>query len=75
MEKLFLLMKLIPVMIEIIKAIEAAIPGKGQGEAKLAAVRSLLETADSTLNGSVPLVEKVVGILVELFNKTGAFGK
>lgn len=68
-------MKLIPLMIEVIKAIEAAIPGQGQGEAKLAAVRGILETTDDTLNNSIPIIEKVISILVDLFNKTGAFNK
>lgn len=75
MDKIFLVLKLIPLIIEVIKAIEAAIPGQGQGEAKLAAVRGILETADSTFNNSIPFIENIIKILVDLFNKTGTFNK
>lgn len=75
MNNVLLVLKLLPAIIEAIKAIEAAIPGKGQGEAKLAAVRGILEAADSTMTTLWPTIEKVVGVLVGLFNKTGTFSR
>lgn len=75
MEKLILVLKLLPLIIETIKAIEAAIPGVGQGEAKLAAVRSILEVADTSIQNAIPTIEKVVSIVVDLLNKTGTFKK
>lgn len=43
MDKILEVFKLIPVIIELIKAIEQAIPGESKGEAKLVAVREILE--------------------------------
>lgn len=61
----------IPSIIAVIKAIEEAIPGKGQGEAKLAALREMLEAIDGGFATAWPTVQKIVAVLVTLFNKTG----
>ena len=75
MQNLMLVLKLLPLLIEVLKAIEAAVPGVGKGEEKLAAVRKILETADGTTTALWPTIEKTVAILVELFNKVGWGGK
>ena len=49
---LLIIKNLLPLIIEIIKAIEAAIPGKGKGEEKLEAVREILEVSDSVAGGT-----------------------
>lgn len=66
---------IIPAIIQAIKAIEAAIPGSGQGQAKLDAVLQILETVDGTLKPLFPQITAVIGVLVGLFNKTGTFAK
>ena len=73
MEKILLIAKLIPVLIEIIKAVEAAIPGEGKGEAKLVMVRQILEVTDSTITNIWPSLEKVIGIIVTTFNSVKAW--
>ena len=73
MQTLLLILSLVPSLINIIKAIEEAIPGKGQGEMKLAAVREIIEQVYSPT--ILPDVTKVVNILVNLFNKTKTFSK
>ena len=75
MERILLIAKLLPVIIDIIKSIEAAIPGQSKGEAKLAAVREILETVDGSVGQLWPTVEKVIGVLVKVFNATGVFQK
>ena len=75
MDKIVMIVKLLPVIIEVIKAIEASIPGQGKGEQKLAAVREILELADSNIVQFWPTVEKVIGVLVKMFNNTGEFAK
>lgn len=75
MSNLAIILKLIPALIEAIKAIEAAIPGAGKGEEKLSAVRGILEAIDSGAAQYWPTIERVVGVLVGLFNKTGVFAK
>lgn len=75
MDKVLLIAKLIPVIIEIMKAIEAAIPGEGQGEKKLAAVRGILELSVDGFNQLWPSLEKVIKLLVDVFNSTAVFKK
>lgn len=69
------ILSLIPSLITAIKAIEEAIPGQGQGEAKLAAVRQILEVADAGISALWPKISEAIGVIVSLFNKTGVFGK
>lgn len=73
---------LLPTLIEIIKAVEAAIPDSGKGQDKLAMVRELLQVAyDAT--GDIgqsfselwPLIQQVIDRIVALFNRTGVFSK
>jgi hypothetical protein len=68
-------LQLLPAIITAIKAIEEAIPGQGQGEMKLAAIREILEAASSQAATLWPTLEKAIGVLVGLFNKTGTFAK
>lgn len=69
------LLQLLPAIITAIRAIEEAIPGKGLGEMKLAAIREILESASGQVSMIWPLIEKAIGVLVGLFNKTGVFTK
>lgn len=73
MQNLMIIAQLIPALIAAIRAIEDAIPGQGQGEAKLAAVRGILEAVDSGYKALWPQLQPIVGVLVALFNKTGTF--
>jgi hypothetical protein len=65
----------IPGIIAAIKAIEAAVPTPGKGQAKLDAVLSLVQAADANLQQYAPQLPSVVSTLVGLFNKTGTFTK
>ena len=75
MNNLILVVKLLPVIIEAIKAVEQAVPGQGKGEQKLAALRGILEVLDSGIVAIWPQVSKVVGILVEAMNRTDSMPK
>ena len=67
--------KLIPAIIEAMKAIEEAIPGNGKGEQKLAAIRGILESSYTQANELWPSVEKSIKVIVDLFNAVGVFKK
>ena len=69
------ILQLLPAIITAIKAIEEAIPGKGQGEMKLAAIREILESVSGQVSALWPFIEKAISVLVSLFNKTGTFTK
>lgn len=75
MNTVITIFQLIPAIVTALKAIEDAIPGAGQGEAKLAAVRQMLEAVDSGVAKLWPQISGIVTALVTLFNSTGVFGK
>ena len=75
MEKLLQVLRILPAIITAIKAIEEAIPGNSFGEQKLAAIRAILETTDSSISNIWPVLENVIGILVKTFNSVGIFKK
>lgn len=79
-QALQLIAQLLPIIIEIIKSVEAAIPGVGKGEQKLAAVRAILESASDLVGGEAikelwPRISTIISALVAVFNKTGEFNK
>lgn len=73
MNTIVMIFQLIPALIQAMKAIEDAIPGSGQGEAKLSAIRQILEAVDAGAARFWPQIQTTIGILVSLFNKTGTF--
>ena len=75
MDKILEVFKLIPVIIELIKAIEQAIPGESKGEAKLVVVREILEIVDVGTKNLWPQISLIISVLVKTFNTTGVFSK
>ena len=75
MDKVLMILKLLPVLIEAIRAIEQAVPGEGKGELKLKMLREVLEVVDSSMQTLWPTVAQVVGVLVGTFNSVGTFQK
>jgi hypothetical protein len=65
------ILQLIPAIVVVMKAVEEAIPGTGKSEAKLAAARELLESVDDRVRDAWPKIEKLIAILVALFNREG----
>ena len=73
MQTLLIVVQLVPAIIAMIKAIEEALPATGYGADKLAAVREIMENTYAGIKEIWPIIEKVIGILVGLFNKAGVF--
>lgn len=73
MNTIIMILNLIPALIAAMKAIEEAIPGAGKGEEKLSAIRGILEAVDASATKLWPQISAVIGVLVGLFNRTGAF--
>lgn len=77
-----LVLSLLPVLIDAIKAIEAAFPASGQGSLKLELVRGVVEQAYNAGTGALskfedvwPVLQKVIASLVTFMNTTGIFKK
>ena len=71
---------LLPMLIEAIKAAEAAIPGSGKGEQKLALVRGMLQAAyeaatdvDNTFEEVWPVLSKTISTVVTSLKAAGLF--
>ena len=75
MATLLLVLNLIPALIKAIAAIEEALPVAGAGKEKLGAIKEIITTTYEAGTTAWPVIEKVIGILVGLFNKTGVFAK
>lgn len=73
MEKIKLMISLLPLLIQLVKSIENAIPEKGQGAIKLAIIKEILISADSALNALWPIIESTINALVKAFNVSGVF--
>jgi hypothetical protein len=73
---------LMPVVIELIKTVEAAVPDGGVGKQKLELVKAALEKVFATATDLTatfqqvwPVMESIVGSLVAIFNAVGIFKK
>lgn len=82
LEKAYLIIQWTPVMIQIMKMVEEAIPGQGAGEQKLAAVRGILESIYAVSGKGIatfaeiwPVLESTTVPLVKAFNATGIFAR
>jgi hypothetical protein len=75
-------LSLLPLLIEVVRAIEAALPDSGQGQAKLSLVRAAVEAGYGAATDAVvsfeklwPALESTIGAVVSAFNSVGAFKK
>ena len=75
-----LVVQLLPLVLEAVKAAEHAIPVSGQGAAKLQFVKELLTTTtdlgtDVSEKDYSSAIEKTIALVVKMFNATGVFKK
>lgn len=77
-----IVLQLLPLLIDSIKTLEAALPESGLGASKLAIIRSTVETAYALgseytvkFDALWPALEKVIGTIVGTMNSTGIFKK
>ena len=75
MKYFLLILQMIPALIGVITALETAAPEGGKGSEKLAAVKEIMSVLYDDLHLMWEPIEKIVGILVGLFNKLGVFNK
>lgn len=75
MKNLLLIAQLLPLLIQILKAVEAAIPDSGQGQTKLQMVRDILELVDESIPALWPTLEKIISVIVAGLNAAGIFKK
>jgi hypothetical protein len=74
-ENIRFILSLLPAIIRAVKEIEAVLPEAGLGELKLRLVRESLESAVDQVSELWPLLEKLIGLVVKIFNDAGLFKK
>lgn len=75
-----LIVQLLPLVLEAVKAAESAIPQSGQGASKFAFVKDLLTTTVDLGNevaekDYASALDKTIALAVKLYNSTGVFKK
>lgn len=70
-----LVLALLPAVIQAVKGIEEALPYDGLGQEKLALVRQALEAVVDGVDEYWDVIEKLINVVVSLFNATGLFAK
>lgn len=73
LENMKLIIQILPLIIELIKAIENAIPASGKGKEKLEFAKSVLDSAIPNIENIWASLEKIIGATVAVLNKTGWF--
>ena len=75
MDKAFMIIKLIPAVIALIKTVEEMFPLPQAGGEKLALVKEMLTVTYGNLEDIWPKLEAIVEALVKFANKVGIFKK
>lgn len=75
LNRVLVIVQLIPAVIEIVKTVETMFPLPGAGQEKLKLVRELLTTAHEGLEGMWPTLEKLIAAVVSFANSVGVFKK
>ena len=75
MNNLMTILKLLPAIIEAIKAIELAVPEGTSGKIKLQAIIDIATQVDSTVSNIIPQLISTISVVVGMFNAIGVFKK
>jgi hypothetical protein len=82
LEILKLVVSILPLLINLIQAAEAAFPASGQGAAKLDMVRAVLQQSYDFSNDKIakfedvwPAIQNIVATIVSTYNALGNFKK
>lgn len=71
MATLLLVIKYLPLIFELVKSAENAIPGEGKGPKRLALVLGILTDILEDAQGLIPTLTKIVNRVVAFFNAEG----
>lgn len=70
-----LILQLIPIILELVKAVEQNIPEDGKGKEKLEFLKDVLTSIYPQLIDLWDIVNKIINAAVTLYNATGEFKK
>ncbi len=68
-------LSLFPAIIAAVKSVEEAIPGSGNGNAKLDIILNSILAIGDAAKTMIPIITSVIGVVVAGFNAAGVFKK
>ena len=74
-ETIRIILSLLPIVIQTVQQLEALFPEGGQGKMKFEMVTRVLQETYKVSNDILPTIEKMIPIVVDVFNKFGVFKK
>ncbi len=75
LEKIMTVLSLFPAIIAAVKSVEEAIPGSGNGNAKLDIILNSILAIGDAAKTMIPIITSVIGVVVAGFNAAGVFKK
>lgn len=75
LETIKIILNLLPVVIQVIRQLEDLFPESGQGKMKFQLVIQAIQTTQVVGTNMLPIVEKLVDVVVGIFNQFGIFKK
>ena len=75
LNKILIVVQLIPAVIEIVKTVETMFPVSGAGQEKLKLVREMLSAAHGSIEELWPSLERIIAAVVSFANAVGVFKK
>jgi len=74
-ETIKLVLSLLPSIIDVVKQLEEQFPESGLGSMKFELIKKVLQETYEVSNDYLPIIEKMVNTVVDVFNQFGVFKK
>jgi hypothetical protein len=75
LETIKLILSLLPLVIQAVRQLEELFPESDRGAMKLDLIRRTIQNVYDISDNTLPLIEKMVNTIVDIFNKFGIFKK
>jgi hypothetical protein len=75
LETIKLILSLLPLVIQAVRQLEELFPESDRGAMKLDLIRRTIQNVYDISDNTLPLIEKMVNTIVDVFNKFGIFKK
>lgn len=75
MQRLLIILQLVPVLISAIRGVEELIPEGGKGKEKLALIEQIMTVSYEGISDIWPTLQRVIAAIVSTANSVGLFNK
>lgn len=74
-ETIKIILNLLPLVIQIVQQLESLFPENGQGRLKFELIVKTIQNTYDVSDKTLPIIEKMVNVVVDVFNQFGVFKK